>query len=92
MHKAMAASLPATFASLATSPMVIGGFICFGLSAVVWLFVLSRIDVSLAYPFIALGIVITMVGGHFILGEPLSTQRLIGSAIVLAGLATITGS
>ena len=49
---------------IGTNPAVVAGLACFGLSAIVWLFVLSKIDVSQAYPCVALGIVLTMLGGQ----------------------------
>ncbi|HXW71771.1 MAG TPA: hypothetical protein VEK34_10075, partial [Methylocella sp.] len=37
------------------SPAVFTGLACFALSAIVWLFVLSKLPLSTAYPFAALG-------------------------------------
>lgn len=73
-----------------TSPWVIVGFASFGLSAVVWLSVLSRLDVSQAYPCVALGILITAVTGHLLLGEALPPLRIIGILTILAGVI-VTG-
>jgi hypothetical protein len=42
--------------SIVSSLPVFAGLASFGLSAIVWLFVLSKIPVSTAYPFVALGI------------------------------------
>jgi hypothetical protein len=39
----------------ATSPWVLGGLAVFAVSAVAWLGVLSRVPLSIAYPFNALG-------------------------------------
>ena len=47
-----------TVASIITSPWVLGGLTCFGLSAVVWLLVLARMNLSQAYPCVALGFVL----------------------------------
>ena len=55
---------------ISTSPQVIAGLGCFGLSAVIWLFVLSRIPLSSAYPFVALGILVTVLAGAFFSGRP----------------------
>ena len=49
--------------ALLTSPLVLLGLAVFGLSAIVWLFVLSKIAFSHAYPFVALGIVVTVAAG-----------------------------
>ena len=44
----------------ATSPWVLLGLVVFGISAVVWLVVLSRVPLSLAYPFNALGYLVIL--------------------------------
>ena len=56
------------------------------LSAVAWLWVLSRLDVSLAYPLVSLGFVFTFALGIGWLGEPFSWQRLAGCGLIVAGV------
>jgi multidrug transporter EmrE-like cation transporter len=68
------------------SPWVWGGLAMYGLSAVAWLWVLSRLDVSLAYPLVSLGFVVTMAAGIWWLGEPLSWQRVAGGALIVCGV------
>ena len=70
---------------IGTHPAVLAGLVCFGLSAVVWLFVLSKIDVSQAYPCVALGIVLTTLGGGLLLGEEISVTRWLGLAVIVGG-------
>jgi multidrug transporter EmrE-like cation transporter len=72
-----------------SSPWVVGGLACFGLSAVTWLAVLSRLDVSHAYPCVALGFVLTVAAGHYLLGEPVNMTRVLGLAVILVGVALV---
>ena len=46
-----------------TNGFVIGGFLLYGLGAIVWLGVLSKWDVSKAYPLVGLGFALTVVIG-----------------------------
>jgi len=78
-----------TVLAIGMSPTILLGLLTFGFSALVWLVVLSRIDVSLAYPCMALGIVATVLSGHFILGEPLTITRITGVAIIFAGVGVV---
>jgi multidrug transporter EmrE-like cation transporter len=78
--------------AIATTPTVLIGLACFGLSAVVWLFVLARIPLSSAYPFVALGIAVTVVAGRLLFGEPLSALKLTGVALIMAGIGTLAAS
>jgi multidrug transporter EmrE-like cation transporter len=75
-----------TYLHALASPWVWLGLGCYGLSAVAWLWVLSRLDVSLAYPLVSLGFVLTMAAGVMWLGEPWSWQRVGGAALILAGV------
>lgn len=78
--------------TVSTTPAVFFGLASFGASAIVWLFVLSKIDVSQAYPFVALGIVITALAGHLLLGENLPMLRVMGIAAILVGVIAVARS
>jgi len=71
------------------NPWIIGGFALYGLGALVWLLVLARVDVSLAYPFVALGFVVTAALGYLLLGEPMTTAKIAGIALVTAGVVVL---
>ncbi|MBE0596598.1 MAG: EamA family transporter [Desulfuromonadales bacterium] len=72
--------------AVAGTPQVVFGLLLYALGAVLWLLVLARIDVSLAYPFVGLGFVLTMVLGFTLLGEPVGSARLTGTLLVTAGV------
>jgi multidrug transporter EmrE-like cation transporter len=86
------ASYLVSLQAVATSPAVLMGMTFFGLSAVVWLFVLAKIPLSTAYPFVALGIAITVIGGRFLFAEPVSVLKLFGIALVLVGVICVGSS
>jgi multidrug transporter EmrE-like cation transporter len=81
-----------SFQAIATSPAVLMGMTCFGLSAVLWLFVLAKIPLSTAYPFIAIGITVTVVAGRFLFAEPVSLFKLFGIALVIVGVICVGSS
>lgn len=74
-----------TFLSVLTDKYVLGGFMLYGLGAVVWLGVLSKWDVSKAYPLVGLGFVFTVAIG-FLVGEQVTIHRVIGVALICAGV------
>src|SRR3546814_17592795 len=57
---------------LEQSPMIILGFGLYGIGALLWLFVLGRAPLSLAYPFVGIGFILTMLAGAFWLNESIS--------------------
>jgi len=78
-----------TFLSVFTNAGVVSGlFVYFG-SALLWLLVLSKVEVSVAYPFVALGFVLTALLGHFVFGEVLPLQRLLGILLVCVGVGVL---
>lgn len=54
-----------------------------------WLFVLSKIEVSAAYPLLSIGYVITAVAGVLFLGENVSPSRIGGIILICMGLVLI---
>lgn len=78
--------------ALIGSPWVIGGLVVYGLSVFVWLLVLSKVDVSYAYPFVALGMVVTTLSGRFLLAESLPPLRVVGLAVIVVGVALVAWS
>lgn len=83
------ADVGATYLHALGSPLVWLGLVLYGASAVLWLWVLSRLDVSLAYPLVSLGFVVTFVLGVAWLGEPFSWLRLSGCALIVLGVAVL---
>lgn len=70
-------------------PMVATGLAAYGLSALLWLRVLSEVEVSRAYPFVALAIVLTMVLGVLVLGEVVPALRAVGAALIVIGVVLV---
>ena len=68
------------------TPWVIVGFLCYGLSSVLWLDVLSKLDFSLAFPMVGLTYVFTLLIGRFFFGETVGWERIVGVALILSGV------
>jgi multidrug transporter EmrE-like cation transporter len=75
----------AAMLTIACNRYVVAGFALYGLGAVVWLSVLSRWEVSRAYPLVGLGFVLTAVVGGM-LGENVTVYRLVGIALISVGV------
>ncbi len=78
-----------TLTAALTNPLVLAGLTIYFLSAVVWLLVLARVDVSLAYPFVGLGFVVTMLLGWLVHGEILTLGRVAGTLLIGMGVVLI---
>lgn len=87
-----ARDLRAILLAVATSPGILLGFLSFGLSLLLWLMVLARVPLSTAYPFVALGITVTVAAGALLFGEAISFQKLAGVGLILLGIVTLASA
>ena len=67
-------------------PGVLGGLALYAIGTVVWLRALAQVPLSQAYPFVGLGFVLTAAFGFLLFNEALGPSRLIGTALVIAGV------
>ena len=74
------------------TPYVFMGFVCYGLSSLVYLWVLSKLSLSFAYPFVALSFVIVIVLSWWLLGEDLPPLRVVGVGLIMVGVLTVAAS
>lgn len=81
-----------TALSIMTNFHVIAGLFLYGFGAILWLFVLARVDVSYAYPFVGLGFLLTMLFAVLFLQEPVKLIRLIGTIFVVIGVVMVSRS
>ena len=71
------------------SPYVLSGLAMYGVATVLWLFILSRVPLSLAYPIQSLAYIIAVVGAYYVFHEPLSAAKIAGCVLILAGVTLI---
>jgi multidrug transporter EmrE-like cation transporter len=83
--------IQALISAAGNGPVVLG-LAMYAVSAVAWLLVLARLDVSLAYPFVALGFVVTMLLGALLLGEEIGPLRIAGTMLVGCGVILLARS
>jgi drug/metabolite transporter (DMT)-like permease len=72
-----------------TTPAVWGGLFLFGLSAIVWLAVLSRTSLSFAYPFASLSYVLILLADKFVLNETIPALRWVGVFCIMVGIVLV---
>ena len=77
---------------VATNIYVLSGVSLHVLALVAWLYALRHVDVSYAYPFIALGFVFTLMAGHFFLNENVNAYRIAGVVLICAGIFLVARS
>lgn len=78
-----------TLARAVKEPLLWIGLVLFGISALFWLVVLSRVDLSLAYPFVGVSYVVVVALARFLFNEQVPTLRWIGVSVIALGIALI---
>ena len=74
------------------SPLIMGGLLLYALGALSWIAVLRRLDLSFAYPFLALNFVLITISSQFALGESVPPGRWIGVAVICIGIVLVARS
>lgn len=75
-----------------STPYIVLGFVVYGVSAILWLDVLSKLDFSLAFPLVSLTYVFALIIGAFVFREHVNLTRILGVAFILGGLFFIVRS
>lgn len=74
------------------SPLVLLGLCFYAIGALAWIAVLSRLDLSVAYPFLALNFVLVTLVARFFLGESVPPLRWLGILVIIGGILLVAKS
>ena len=69
---------------------LLAGLIAYALGTLLWIYALSKVPLTVVYPFTALTFVLVYVFGITILNEPTTIKALVGVTLVLGGLFLIS--
>ncbi len=86
------ANLIAGYSKIFFSPYVIMGSLIYVLSVFFWVYSLSKVDLSFAYPFLALSYVLIVLAAWLFLGENIPLLRWIGVLVICFGVFLISKS
>lgn len=78
--------LATTMAKALSNGYVLSGIAAYGLSAILWLILLSRLDLSYVYPVISLGYVLVVLVSWAVLKEEVPLLRWLGVLVICVGV------
>ncbi|PQZ93228.1 MULTISPECIES: 4-amino-4-deoxy-L-arabinose-phosphoundecaprenol flippase subunit ArnE [Pseudomonas] len=81
--------LPDGWAPKLHSPWLWAALLCLGLGLLVWLLVLQRLEVGIAYPMLGLNFVLVTLVARFVFKEPIDRRHWLGVVLVIAGVALL---
>jgi len=71
------------------SPYIISGLILYGLATVLWLFILTKVPLSVAYPLQSIAYVLAVFGAHIFFQEEITLWKILGVSLIVAGVSSI---
>jgi multidrug transporter EmrE-like cation transporter len=71
-----------------TDPFIISAYVAALAASMVWMFVVERYAISIAFPlYIGLTVVMVAIGGITLFGEPVTGSRALSIALIVLGVA-----
>lgn len=74
------------------SPYIFFGLAFFGASAVAWLVVLSRLELSFVYPMVSIAYILVAIASWFFFSENINLIRCMGILVIIIGVFLISRS
>jgi multidrug transporter EmrE-like cation transporter len=71
---------------LLTNPWIASGLLAALVASVAWMLALTKLPLSVAYPFTAFAFVIVVLGSGVLFAEPISTAKMLGVCLIVAGI------
>ena len=81
-----------TLLRVAFNPWIVGGFSLVFAASILWLSVISYLDLSLAYPLLSSSYIVVLLGSAIFLKERVTRAQVIGVVIITCGVALVSTS
>ena len=75
--------------SILTTPELLAGLVCYGLGAIAYILLLTRVKLSIASPAIALTYVLAVIIGHLVFQEQIPATRIFGMGFIVFGVVLV---
>ncbi len=77
---------------LVASPFIVIGFVLFGVATLIWLDVISKVEISYAYSLISISYIFVPIGAIFIFKEAIPLIRWVGILVIITGIIIVSKS
>lgn len=81
-----------SFFEFKAASLLLSAFVLYGLTTIVWVWVLQKSDLGKIYPLMALAFFLVPLGSWVVLGERFSPQYFIGVALIITGIVVTVKS
>lgn len=77
---------------LLADPYIFSGFAAAFAASLFWMAAMTRLELSVAYPFVSASFVLVMLFSILVLGEAFTIHKIAGVALICAGIVVISHS
>ncbi len=78
------------FLKAAVNPFILGGTVLYGFSLGLWLVILSKANVSYAYPIMGMSYVFSILLAMIVLQEKVNGWQWLGAGVIILGIYFVT--
>jgi drug/metabolite transporter (DMT)-like permease len=89
LGKVSTSNLSSHVLSILTTPELLVGLACYGLAAIAYILLLTRVKLSVAGPAVAVGYIFSMLLGYFVFREPIPFSRVVGLGLIICGVILV---
>lgn len=89
LGKVTSGNLIAHILSIVSTPELLAGLCCYGLGAIAYILLLTRVNLSVAGPAVALIYIFSVLIGYFIFKEPIPVIRIFGLGFITCGVILV---
>lgn len=82
-------ALPHTILKIFTNGWVIAGLLCFAVSMIIWIKVISTMELSRAYPSVSLSYLLVFAFSILLYNEDVTIYKVLGMAVICFGVFLI---
>ncbi|MBD2139496.1 EamA family transporter [Anabaena sp. FACHB-1237] len=89
LGKVHAGNILSHILSMITIPELLLGITCYGIGAIAYILLLTRVNLSIAGPAVSVGYIFSVLIGYFVLKEPISVTRVFGLGFIVLGVILV---
>ncbi len=89
LGKVNTSNLSSHVLGMLTTPELLAGLACYGLGAIAYILLLTRVKLSIAGPAVALVYVFSVLLGYFVFREPVPFSRMVGLGLIMCGVVLV---
>jgi multidrug transporter EmrE-like cation transporter len=67
-------------------PYVLSGFAAAFIASIFWMAAITKIDITVAYPFMSLAFILVLLFSALLFNEPITVGKVLGLALICAGI------